>query len=726
MPVRPVSPSIRFRCAWFFPGWRRRVASWPWVLRWPLQVAAGMGLVGLVVVLIGYLAYRSLAQRYDLEQLGRMPARSEVYDARGGLIGRLHGEDRRAVPLRRVAPDFIKALLAREDSRFYGHRGVDLVGVARAVVRRLQDPKVRQGASTITMQLARNSFDLTREKSIHRKLLEIAITRRIEEQRSKDQILELYVNRIFFGTGLFGVERAAEAYFGKSAQAMTLDESAMLAAIIRGPNAFSPFRHYEVARSGRDMVLDRMVATGVLSAAAAAAAKGVKTKVLPPPPAPPDSWALEAVRQDLDTLLDQGEVGEGGLKIYTTVEPELQRAAEESLKRQLAAAERGPGYPHQTWALYERLVERGLAVQPEYLQGAIILLENHTGAIRAAVGGRDIRHSSTNRALEARHRVGSAFEPFIYAAAVERAGLMPGQLISAGPLARGEGAAAEGGAGGWHPAWWGLAYSSPAMAVRVGELAGVGQVRGLAAQAGLSGLVESAPQLYWGEMDATLESLSSAVSLLGNGGQRCRPFLIDRIETGEGALVYRSGVMSYEVLSPGSAWVTTRMMEKALETGGAAAGLAGLGFRGLAAGQAGSADDSGDAWFVGYSTALTCGVWVGLDDPEGRIRPGYGRRLALPIWAEVMARGSALGYAAGEAWHLPGPMARAKICAVSGLLGGAACGAAAAAVDLPSSHVPREGCRHGEVKAGGAPLPREGAGPRRKSGVWERLGELWR
>ncbi len=731
MPARPVLPSARLCCAWFFPGWRLRVAAWPWLLRWPLQLAVGATGLGLAAILIGDLAYRSLARRYDLDSLGRMPARSEVYDARGGLLGKLHGEDRRVVPLSQVAPDFIKALLAREDSRFYEHGGVDLVGVVRAVVRTLQDPKVRQGASTITMQLARNSFDLTREKSLHRKLLEMAITRRIEDQRSKAQILELYVNRIFFGTGLFGVERAAESYFGKSALGLTLDESAMLAAIIRGPNAFSPFRHYEVARSGRDMVLDRMVATGVLSAAAAAAAKRVKTKVLAPPQAPPDSWALDAVRRDLEKVLDQGEVGEGGLKIYTTLEPELQRAAEESLNRQLAAVEKGPGYPHQTWALYERLVQRGLAVEPEYLQGAVILLENHTGAIRAAVGGRDIRHSGTNRALQSRRQVGSAFQPLVYAAAVERAGLWPGQLIFDGPLLPGEvrgeeglvsPANADGRFGGWQSAWWGLAKSRHTMAVRVGELAGVDQVKQLAAAAGLSGIAGRSPQLYLGNLGATLESLSSAFSLFGNGGQRCRPFLIDRIETGEGELVYRSGVIAYPVLSPGSAWLTTRMMEQVLGPEGTAAGVQGLGFRGLAAGQTGSADDFRDAWFIGYSTALTCGVWVGLDDTSRRAPQGYGSRLALPIWAEVMARGPALGYAAGASWPSPGPVEKVAICAVSGLLGSPGCGGAAAEVELPSSHVPREVCRHQEGRGAAA----GGAEELRQPGFWQRLGQRWR
>ena len=698
---------------------------------------AGWGLLlGVIGLLLVDLVYSSLARKFDLTELGKMPERSEVYDARGGVLGRIHGENRTVVPLAEVSGNFIKPLLAREDNRFYQHSGVDYMGVLRALLRTLKDPGVRQGASTITMQLARNSFNLTKEKSFHRKLLEIAITRRIEAQRTKDQILELYVNRIFFGSGIFGVQRASESYFGKPAKDLTLDEGAMLAAIIRGPNKFSPFRNYAEAKSGRDMVLDSMVREGVLSAEDAQKTKQANTKVRKEPKAAQDTWALDAVRRELEKLLDEGEVEEGGLKIYTTIEPALQQAAEQSLSKHLAAVEKVPGYEHQKWALYENMTQRGLAVEPEYVQGAVVVLENNTGAVRAVVGGRDIRHSTFNRALLAKRQVGSTFKPLVYAAAVEHAGLLPGQLISDAEIQPGDIRTAEGEFSpknsddtftGLQPAWWGLAKSRNTMAVRVGELAGLDQVKELADKAGMKFIEGRSPQIYLGNLGTTLESLTSAYSLFGNGGVRCRPFLIDRIENHAGELVFRSGVISYEVVNPGTAWLSTMMMQKVMEAGGTGSAVKGMGFKELAAGKTGTTDDYRDAWFAGFTTKLTCGVWVGLDDPERIIHRGYGSRLALPVWADVMMSGAGLGYLPGKEWPRPEAMQRVRVCTLSGQLAGPHCGGSVITADLPVSHVPALACgihQDGQIPAFAIPETRPPE-PRR-SGFLDRLGRLFR
>ena len=280
------------------------VVRLPWWLRWPLRlglVAAGLAGIGLACL---WLVYSSLARGYDLKKLGTLPERSIVYDVHGTEMGRLHGENRILVALSDVSPHFINALLSREDHRFYDHGGIDYRGLVRALVRDLQDRSFTQGASTISMQLARNSFALT-GKSLHRKALEIALARRIEAAHTKDQVLELYVNRIFFGTGLYGVERASQAYFGKPARAMTLDEGALLAAIIRGPNKFSPFRSPEVARSGRDMVLRRMVEQERLRPDEAAAAMAAATVIQAEPTTiSQETYALDAVRRALDSVLD--------------------------------------------------------------------------------------------------------------------------------------------------------------------------------------------------------------------------------------------------------------------------------------------------------------------------------------------------------------------------------------------------------------------------------------
>lgn len=692
-------------------------------------------LAGLIALLLLNLIYSSLARRYDLNELGKMPERSVVFDAAGGELGRLHGENRTVIPLSQVAPSFSEALLAREDDRFYSHGGVDYMGVLRALFRAVKDRDISQGASTITMQLARNSFDLTREKSLHRKLLEIAIARRIEANRTKDQILELYVNRIFFGSGISGIERAARSYFGKPAKDLTMDESAMLAAIIRGPNVFSPFRHYDKAMSGRDMVLDRMVDAGRISATEAERVKKVKTKVLGEPKTPPDSWALDAVRRELARLLDEGEVEEGGLRIFTTLDPVLQRVAEAELERRITEIERLKGYAHQTRAAYGKLAAAGNAPAPEYLQGAVVVLENSTGAIKSIVGGRDIRDSSFNRAILAKRQVGSTFKPIVYAAAVEQAGLLPSTLVDDGPLRPEEIRTAEGAFNpknsdesyaGPQTAWWGLAKSRNTMAVRVGEIAGLDDVKALAEAADLGVIEGRSAQIYLGNLGATLESLTSAYSMFPNQGNRCRPYLIDRIEDTSGEVVFRSGVVDHNVISPGSAWLMTAMLARVMEPGGTGAGVRNAGYKGPAAGKTGTTDDYHDAWFVGFSPRHTCGVWVGLDDPERIIHQGYGSRLALPVWAGVMkAAEGVAGESPGE-WPPPENPVRVTVCQVSGKLATAACGKAGVTVDLPEANAPLEKCSyHGGAQ--GVEAPREPVRSRAEPpSFFRRIGDIFR
>src|SRR5215207_9497458 len=242
-----------------------------------------VGLTGLAALGTMAVIYGNLAARYDLTKLGEMKQRSVVLDCRSRELGKLHGENRVVVPLAQVSQNFIKPLLAREDARFYDHGGVDYIGVARAFLRNVKDKKTVQGASTITMQLARNSFDGLNDKTMNRKLTEIMLARRIEAEKTKDEILELYVNRIFFGSGIYGIERAAKAYFGKTAAQLSASEGAMLAGIIRSPNRFSPFRNWKGAIGERDDVLERMVAKQFITQTEADTAKIQETVLVAQP-----------------------------------------------------------------------------------------------------------------------------------------------------------------------------------------------------------------------------------------------------------------------------------------------------------------------------------------------------------------------------------------------------------------------------------------------------------
>ncbi len=671
----------------------------------PLKLA----FAGLLLLSIGggltVLAYASLAGDYDLDKLGSMPGRSVAFDRNGEKIGELHGANRIVVPLAEVSPHFRSALLVREDTRFYDHGGIDPLGIARAIYRNLAKDK-REGASTITMQLARNSFDeLMAEKTLHRKLVEIMLARRIEKQFTKDQILEFYVNRIFFGSGIYGIELAAQSYFGKPASALTLSESAMLAGIIRGPNRFSPFRHYDDAVSERDTVLARMLAEGEITGREHDEAKAERVRVLDQSAtrrAREDSYALDAVRRELDYALRGSDAEDGGLRVRSSIDLRLQRAAEAALERALADIERSPGYRGQTRAAYEAA---GAPGDPAYLQGAIVLLENKTGAVLASVGGRDIRRSEFNRATGAARPVGSAFKPFAYTAAFA-AGLMPGTLIDDGPLRPRE---IAGAGSGWSPrnsdgrslgalpADAALARSRNTGAVRVGDFAGLEAVAALAAKAGIDipAAAAATPQMYLGNLDCTPAALAAAYTIFPNAGHRAPPFTVGQIETPGGTVLYRAAARPHPAAPPAACALTAAALQKVLGPDGTANRARALGFRAAAGGKTGTTDDFRDAWFVGFTDRVTCAVWVGFDQPASI--GAYAGRVAVPIWTEVMLACERHGYRAGPLAPSM-PLADLRLCRLSGCFAGEGCRTAGQSYDarIPYELAPGQSCpRHG-------------------------------
>jgi penicillin-binding protein 1A len=707
---------------------KRWVQSWPRWCRWLVGIGLSAAVVAIVGLAIVCIVYGGLARGYDLDHLGRMPERSEVLDLRERLIGRLHGENRIVVALSQVSPHFIEALLAREDNRFYQHGGVDIYGLGRALVRNTKDRGFTQGASTLTMQLARTSFNLS-GKSLHRKLLEVAIARRIESKLTKERILELYVNRIYFGTGIYGIERAAQMYFGKPAKELTLDQAAMLAAIVRGPNKFSPFRNYEVAVSGRNMVLDRMVVKDRLSNTEAEATKKLTTRVQSPPDSfSQESYAMDAVRRDLDRVLDAEDEEDGGLKIFTTINLDVQKAAEEAVESRLSAVEKTKGYQHPTRAQYLQLAEQGQAPErPDYLQGAVVVFANETGATLAVVGGRQFQESPFNRALLAQRQVGSTFKPFVYTAAIQN-GLFPTTLVSDGPIEIGGWAPknSDGSFGGSQPAEAGLYRSRNTMTVRVGQIAGLDRVVDLAERASIGSVKQPTPQLFIGNIGTTLSALTSAYTCFPNGGTRCRPFIIDRIENREGDVVFRSGVQTVRVLTPGASWCITRILQKVLSPSGTGAYARSLGYKSPAAGKTGTTDDFKDAWFVGYNRRLTCGVWVGMDDPERIAYQGYGSRMALPIWVDVMKATEKLGYKAEDPTPEV-PTSRIELCRVSGQLATAGCQAAGASVvtEQPLDLIEHFANTPCTTHAGGYYVPRASSA-RSGGSLWDRIRSIFR
>ncbi|MCA1962329.1 MAG: PBP1A family penicillin-binding protein [Prosthecobacter sp.] len=692
-----------------------RDSSWLWWRRWFFLGLMGASLLTTLAAAVVLGIYAQLAKRYDLAALGQMPERTMVLDATGELLGRMHGENRVVVPLSQVSPHFIQALLAREDSRFYKHGGIDFYGVARAAVRNLRDGRIVQGASTLTMQLARNSYPDLNDRSLHRKLVEMMLARRIEKVWTKEQIIEHYVNRIFFGTGVYGIQRASQVYFGKHASQLTLGEAAMIAGIIRSPVRFSPFRNFDGAIKERDDVLKRMLLLKMITPEEELRARyeDIALRAQPLFQSQGD-WALDAVRRDLDRLLEQHEIEDGGLIVHTTLSKELQTAAEAAVERRLSAVEKLSGYKHLKKATFDATWNPSTELtSTPYLQGALTILDNETGGILALVGGRDYRQSKFNRATLGQRQIGSTVKPFVYAAALTR-GFLPGTFIEDAPIQPGE---IEGADPGWNPQnsdgkflgrqtlTAGLVQSRNTMTIRLGDYAGLDRVLQILADAGIGDHAVKNPQLFIGNLAGNARELASAFTIFPNDGLRRRPFLIHRITDKSGRVLYDASVLEVEVLRPGVAYAMRRILAQVLDKGTAVSLRGEHGFKEPGGGKTGTTNDYKDAWFAGYTDRVTCAVWVGMDKPETIIEEGYGSRLAIPIWADVVKKAIELGYIPAGPRQDP-PLTSVALCRTTSQLAAPGCQAAGVAYEdeLPYELIPQGFCQlHHGVAAQPAP-----------------------
>ena len=664
--------------------------------------------ITLLILLLGpgfavFLFYGTWAQTFDMKNVGEMPERNTVYDVDGKIYSRLAGANRLKVSLSEVSPFFIAAVLAREDTRFYEHKGIDWRGILRALVRDITSGSAKEGASSITQQLARNSLPLG-GRTLSRKVLEAMVALRIERQFTKQQILELYVNRIYFGTGCYGVETASQLYFGKNASKLNLSEAALLAGLIRSPNRLSPLKNPEGAAMQRNAVLDRMVALKKISLQQAEEAKRIKIVTHPKRmPQIQENYAMDAVQRHLNQLLTHVHIDNGTLSIYTTLDPTVQNSGQDALEKQLTKIEHQSNFHHPLKADYKPPENgEGDSAMP-YLEGAVVVIDNASGGIRALVGGRDYAQSKFNRALApANRQVGSAFKPFVYTIAFSH-GLLPSTAISDGPIQPGE----IDGAGNWSPAnsdgtyggtmlcSYGLIHSRNTMSVRVGQFAGLDAVQKVANDLGISQNVPHGPAIYIGSFETDLKDLTAAYSIFPNAGVRKQAYIIERIDNQQHKPIYRSAHILTPALDPGAAWMTSRVMEEVL-TEGTAASARSLGFKLPAAGKTGTTNDYKDAWFLGYTSTLTCGVWVGFDQPTTIIPRGYGAALALPVWVQVMNK-AAQHYPA-EPLQPTMALQHTTVCSISNQLATTGCMAAGTAydIDLPADKIPTAACQvHG-------------------------------
>jgi penicillin-binding protein 1A len=663
--------------------------------------------ISLLLLVIGagvavFLFYAGWAATFDMKKVGEMPERNTVFDFDGKIYSRLAGANRLKVSLDEISPYFVDALLAREDTRFYQHKGIDWRGIMRALVRDVLSGSAKEGASSLTQQLARNSLPLG-GRTLNRKILEAMVALRIEQTFTKQQILESYINRIYFGSGCYGVETASQAYFGKNASKLNLSEAALLAGLIRSPNRFSPLRNPEGAATQRDTVLDRMVELKRISAVDAQQAKLTKVNAHPKRLLQiQENYAMDAVQRDLNNILTQDQIDNGGLFIYTTLDPVVQNAAQQALETQLAKVERQSNFHHPLKASYQP-PETGEDSAMPYLEGAVVAIDNESGGIRGLVGGRDYAQSKFNRALApANRQVGSAFKPFVYALAFNQ-GLLPGAAISDGPIQPGEieGAGtwtpgnSDGTYGGLQPCSSGLINSRNTMSVRVGQFAGLDAVQKVATNLNLSENVPHGPAIYIGSFETNLKALTAAYTVFPNAGLRKKAYIIERIDDQDHHPIYRAAHIAVPGLDPSAAWMASQLMEEVM-TRGTAASARSLGFKLPAAGKTGTTNDYKDAWFVGYTSTMTCGVWVGFDQPATIIPRGYGAALALPVWTQVMNK-AAQRYPP-QPLQPTMPLQRAMVCSLSNHLATSGCQAAGTAydIDLPVDKVPTVACEvHG-------------------------------
>ena len=655
-------------------GNKKRRRGWRWILAFFLVAVPAAAVIAVLAF------YAVWAQTFDLKRVGTMPERNTVFDVDGKIYSRLAGANRLKVSLKEVSPLFIQALLVREDARFYQHGGIDWRGVARALVRDVTTGSLKEGASSITQQLARNSLPLG-GRNLSRKLLEAMVALRLEREMTKNQILELYVNRIYFGSGCYGVETASQSYFGKSAAKLDLSESALLAGLIRSPNRFSPLKNPRGAAVQRDTVLARMQELKKITASQAAAARHEKINSRPRRlTLIQENYAMDAVQRDLNLLLTPDQIDNGGLFIYTTLDPIVQKAATDAIETQLAKVERMSGFRHPLKSQYQAPAEGEDNAMP-YLEGALVAIDNSSGGIRALVGGRDYSQSKFNRALSpANRQIGSSFKPFVYTLAFTH-GLLPGAAISDGPIQPGEiqGAGdwspgnSDGRFGGIKPVSYGLIQSRNTMSVRVGEFAGLDDTQKIAATLGLGDNIPRGAAIYIGSFETDLKDLTAAYTVFPNAGVRKQAYIIERIDDGAHRPIYRAAHVALPALDPGATWMTTELMEDVL-TKGTAASARSLGFKLPAAGKTGTTNDFKDAWFIGFTTSITCGVWVGFDQPTTIMPHGYGSALALPVWTQVMNKASDR-YPA-ERLNPPVTLQQATVCSISNAIATSGCVAA--------------------------------------------------
>jgi len=579
----------------------------------------------------GVLAGAFFGLTRDLPQIQELKsyvpsAVTRIHSADNIILSEFFIEKRRPVALVDI-PYFLKAgIVATEDRSFYRHSGIDLKGILRAAIRDIQARKFVEGASTITQQLAKTLF-LTSSKTLPRKIKEAILAFQIERRYTKDEILELYLNQIYLGSGAYGVESAAGIFFGKPVSNLNLPECALIAAMPKAPSRFSPLVNKELAERRRNIVLKQMVTTGIIQGNEYQAA--LKTPVSGSghkDTASKSPYFVQHARRELEKILGPSQLYKGGLNVYTTLSYKMQSAAENAIKKGLADLE-------------SRMLRNNVPVSS--LQAALIALQVDTGAILAMVGGRNYYKSSYNRVTMAKRQPGSAFKPIIYALAVEN-GFSQNQMVLDAPVAFRNSPAQE----EWQPQNFSKTYSGEIPfrkalaksknipAVRLIQMLGPSAVIQFAHTMGISSALSPELSLALGTSEVSLMDLTSAYSVFPNKGSAVKPFNIMAVDDSRDRTIWQPKSEKRVVMSEGGAAIITDMLVAVVQEG---TGRKAQSLQRPVAGKTGTTDDFKDALFIGFSPGIAVGVWVGQDGSESLGKGETGARAALPIWTTFMS-----------------------------------------------------------------------------------------
>ena len=556
---------------------------------------------------------------------------SLIYASDGQVLIAL-GE-KTSVSLDMVSADFLNAIVATEDHRFFEHHGVNKLRIFKALYITLFEAGRIQGASTITQQLAKNLF-FSFEKTWQRKFKEMLVAFQIEQANTKEQILEAYINQIHFGAGAQGIERAARMYFDKSAQALTLAEAALLAGLPKSPTQYNPFRYYDKALARRKAVLNRMVAAGFITADRAAKTDAVRPQLHDGrKDARTGSYFLDAMIQKLVTMYGEDVVYHGGIKVYSTMDSRRQADARTAVMEGMARLDELMG------------LDKTVKEKP---QAALVAIDTASGAVKAMVGGRDYYASEFNRAVNSKRQAGSGFKPFLYYAAFRDKKLHPASVFRDRPVA-----IPIKGAPDWYPQNFEKRYRGPmilkqalihsvnTIAAQVVVDAGPAAVVDVARSCGVRSPLKQVYSVALGTSEVSVMDMAAGFSTLASLGIYHTPFLFWRVEDARGRVLFEHIVKDRRVLDAATAFQVVDMMEGVVDFG-SGRGVRKLGFKRPAAGKTGTTDNYNDAWFTGFTPSLCVSVWTGYDKKKklkDKNRRGItGGRGAVPIWTDFMIR----------------------------------------------------------------------------------------